>query len=67
MSPGMQGSVPGVQVIRRVYPRGGHEWPPFLLVVILMLDSVLPGAEMTEQQLLVPVINGTNPTKTFFE
>jgi hypothetical protein len=35
--------------------------------MILMLDPVLPGAEMTEQQLLVPVINGTNPTKTFFE
>ena len=66
MSPGMQGSVPGAQVISRVYPRGGHEWPPFLLAVILMLVPVLPGADMTEQQLLVSVINGSKPTKTIF-
>lgn len=57
MSPGMQGSVPGMQVIRRVYPRGGHEWPPFLLAVILMLDPILPGAEMTRQQLFIHVGN----------
>lgn len=64
MFPGMQGSVPGMQVIRRVYPRGGHEWPPFLLVVILMLDPVLPGAEMTRQQLFMSVINRTKLSKT---
>jgi hypothetical protein len=49
-----------------VYPRGGHEWPPFLLVVILMLDPVLPGAEMTGQQLFMSVINRTKLTKTIF-
>ncbi|WP_372522425.1 hypothetical protein [Sulfuricaulis sp.] len=53
-----------MQVIRRVYPRGGHEWPPFLLAVILMLDPVLPGAEMTRQQLFMSVINRTKLTKT---
>jgi hypothetical protein len=55
-----------MQVIRRVYPRGGHEWPPFLLAVILMLDPVLPGAEMTRQQLIMSVINGTKLIKTIF-
>jgi len=64
MFPGIQGSVPSMQVIRRVYPRGGHEWPPFLLVVILMLDPVLLGAEMTRQQLFMSVINRTKLTKT---
>jgi len=36
----------------------------FFLVVILMLDPVLPGAEMTRQQLFMSVINRTKLTKT---
>ena len=36
----------------------------FLLVVILMLDPVLPGADMTRQQLFMSVINRTKLTKT---
>ena len=49
MSPGMQGSVPGAQIIRRVYPKGGHEWPPFLFVMSLTPAPALLGTEMTEQ------------------
>jgi len=50
-----------------VYLRGGHEWPPFLLVVILMFDPALLGAEMPRQQLFMSVVNRTKLTKTNFD
>ena len=56
MSPGMQGSVPGAQIIRRVYPKGGHEWPPFLFVMSLTPAPALLGTEMTEQLLFLSAI-----------